>query len=135
MNLRHFYVSLSLNCRRSLHHFLWLQRFRSRELVEQDGGFGRVPQYPLLNEDILGALVDVLVDTADILPHDWLDWLILCRPLQQVRSQSIDHDFEMQGLIVEFLVQFPIVFVRNFLLCVDLLEAFKFRLLALSVLL
>ena len=90
------------------------------ELIEKHSGLGRVPDDTLLYQDVLGLLVHVIVYASYVRSHDSLHRLVLSL-FKQVWPESIDHDFIMQGLIVEFFVERAIVFMDLPLLAIDLL--------------
>ena len=78
--------------------------------------------------------MNVFINVADIRSLDLVDRLLLCL-VKKVRPQSIDHYFEMQGLIVKFLIKLTISLVRLLLGSVDLLATLQLCLLLFSVIL
>ena len=67
--------------------------------------------------------MDIVVNVSDIAPHNRLRWLFLGL-FKQVWSQSVDHDLEVQCLIVQFFIELSVSLMRRFLRLVDALESF-----------
>lgn len=68
--------------------------------------------------------MNISIDATHIWSHNRLNWLLLSL-FQQVRPQTLDHDFEVKSLVVEFLVKLLVALVCHPFIRVDLLQPFK----------
>ena len=112
-----------------------LRRFRSCELIKKYSWLRRLSQNALLNEDVFGALVHIVLDSAHISPLDLPRCFFFARLVQQIWPQSVNHDFEVERLIVELFVELAVPLICLLFFLEDALSSLKFLLLLGSVVL